>query len=330
MHQPFTVPAVLREPRTPPAMFMGLIDRMPCDWMISSDDRTAWLQARGAGVGASEAATLMGLNEYESEFSLYQKHTTEQSPQVDNDFLEWGRRLESPLLEAFAEKNPTLRVMRCGWLLRHRQHLHLLATPDGLVLDEQGALGVLELKTGGESQHDAWKTDAPPRCQAQLQHQMLVTGAAFGWCVALIAGQHYYCHRYTRNEHFQHVLAERVQDFVQRCILRQPPAMDDSESTSTTLAHIRASGAMIDLPMVALEWHAKALLAAEQERAFKEEKELYRRKLQAAIGTASYGLLPGEGNGAYSFIERERAAYSVPATRSRVLQHTKKIPKPRR
>ena len=76
--------------------------KLACRQIVHSGDREKWLKARSLALGASESSTVMGLNPYASEFTLFQRRTGRIPGIEDNERMEWGRRLESLVAEKFA------------------------------------------------------------------------------------------------------------------------------------------------------------------------------------------------------------------------------------
>lgn len=316
MHHPSPV---VKPARAQPPEVRGL----PCVALVHSSKRERWLKARHSGLGASAASTIMGLNPYESEFTLYQKLVGAiGASEPDNDFMEWGRRLERVVVEAFADKTGR-KVYGGGWLVRSGEHPHLLATPDSFQRLGRER-GLLEIKTGGSSQAEDWQDGAPPQHQCQLQQQMLVTGLKHGSVAALIGGNAFFSYDYLAHERFQRALIKKTLDFWRRVQLRAAPEPDDSPSTSRTLSKMIEDGRAITLPDVVLEWHMAAVKASDDEKAAKERKDEYRRKIIASIGTAACGLLPRD-LGVYRLATEKRKSYRVKASSSRVLRFNKKF-----
>jgi len=296
---------------------------LSCVALVHSSKRERWLKARHSGLGASSASTIMGCNPYESEYALYHKLVgTIEASEPDNDYMEWGRRLERVVVEAFADKTGR-KVYGGGWLVRSNQYPWLLATPDSLQWSDRKR-GLLEIKTGGASQADDWENEAPPQHQCQLQQQMIVMGLKHGSVAALIGGNSFFSYDYVAHERFQRALIGKTSDFWNRVLAEVPPDPDSSPSTSRTLAKMMENGLAIQLPDVVLDWHLAAVKASDDEKSAKERKDEYRRKIIASIGAASCGVLPKKA-GVYKFVTEKRRAHRVKASSSRVLRFNKKF-----
>lgn len=300
----------------------------PYKQIVHSADRNDWLKARALALGASESSTVMGLNPYESEYTLFMRRTGRLPPIEDSEPMEWGRRLEDVIATKFADETGR-KVWGGGWMLQSTIYPWLSATPDreqrDLSWDEDG---LLEIKAVGTYAADDWRDEPPVYYQCQLQHQLLVTGLRLGSICALIGGQSFVWRDIERHERFCKTLLTKTERFWQRVTDDDPPLPDDSPSTSSTLLSMVERGEAILLPEKVIEWHLAAKQAAADEKEAKERKDEYRRKILATLGEAAYGVLPGEPfgcNGVYKCITETRKAYSVPEGTSRTLRYKKKL-----
>lgn len=138
-----------------------------------------WKRLRRSGWGASEVASLVGINPYETRSlaQICREKALGTEPSFDKKALarmECGQRLEKLILDWHAES-----VKECGeWqeLLQSTEHGEILATPDGFeYIDDKQC--PLDIKCHSEL---GWKHGVPDYIQTQLQMQMYVTGAHAG------------------------------------------------------------------------------------------------------------------------------------------------------
>lgn len=102
-------------------------------------DRDEWLEARRQGVTASEIAAILGLSPYESPRSLYHRKRGEHPEEDESDAMRWGKRLEAPIADEFAERHPEFLVMPAG-LYASVKRSWQLATPDRLLYEADGVI----------------------------------------------------------------------------------------------------------------------------------------------------------------------------------------------
>jgi len=97
-------------------------------------DEATWLQARRAGIGASEIAAVLGISPYASPFSLYWAKANGWEIEDTGD-MEAGRRMENAIADWAADRidpNEQLRIVPAG-LYQSAERPWQLATPDRLI-----------------------------------------------------------------------------------------------------------------------------------------------------------------------------------------------------
>lgn len=156
-------------------------------------DREAWLVIRQMGIGGSDIAAICGASKYSTALQVYESKLNPPAD-FDNQYMEWGRRIEPLIAEKFQECHPELKVYRpTGVVYRHPIHDWALATVDGVLYDEEkDEFGILEIKTGGTTQKKEWKNgNIPEGYYLQIQWYFAVTGLKWGWFARLIGGNDY-------------------------------------------------------------------------------------------------------------------------------------------
>lgn len=210
-----------------------------CEWTgASADDREKWLLARRAGVGGSDAAAIMGVDEYASELAIYVEKIAEGPPDAgSSEVAEWGRIFEPQILKEYSRRSAR-RVVRGGKLMRSRRSAHHLITLDGVQFTRpppgcRGA-GVAEVKTTGYGQR--YDEDLPVEVQVQIQWELFVTGADWATCIWLpFPERRLQWLDVLPHRAFQEVLEERIDAFWKRVQRREPPDPDGSDSSMLAL-----------------------------------------------------------------------------------------------
>ena len=151
-------------------------------------DRTDWLAWRRSGIGASDVAGILGLSPWASPFSVWASKIDDQADDHDNDAMEFGRRAEVMVAPWFADRTG-LTVAGEQARCTHRDDTWKLCTVDGFVLDGPNsdigdALGVLEIKTTGDSAAD-WADEVPVHYRCQATWAMHVTDLPRCWFAVL-------------------------------------------------------------------------------------------------------------------------------------------------
>lgn len=145
--------------------------------------REQWLEARHVGIGASEAAAVLGDSAWGTPLSVYLEKTNHVNRVIENDRMKWGSRLEPLIAQWSQEDYPEAgTVLPTLGLLRSAEWPWLLATLDYRVRFEDGTTGPFEVKNPDANEKRKWLTDdgvlmVPKPYQVQVQQQMAVDGS---------------------------------------------------------------------------------------------------------------------------------------------------------
>jgi len=189
-----------------------------------------WHEARADGIGGSEIGTLMGLNPWESAYSLWAKRLgLIPTEPLTSMAAKIGTKLEEPILELFATEHPELDVYVTG-TYQHPEIPYLHANPDALAYDkENDEWIVIEVKTS----RNYWY-ETPPQYVAQVQHYLNVLNLKRGMIVALV-GMDYQEVSVPRDD-FEISVANRTAAQWWKCLTEgTQPEWDGSESTYETV-----------------------------------------------------------------------------------------------
>lgn len=208
-----------------------------CDLILSvkdAEDHEKWLEARDLGIGGSDAAVIMGMNQYKSPYQLWLEKTGQaEAPDLSgNQYVYWGTKNESNIADWFQEETGK-KVKRLG-TLRSKEYPFMLANVDRTVVGENAGL---EIKTAGVRQYRKWKDDEiPDAYYCQCLHYMAVTGAEYWYIAVLLGGNEAKWKRIERNEEdIQHLIMAET-DFWKLVETRTPPPVDGSDSCAAALS----------------------------------------------------------------------------------------------
>lgn len=196
---------------------------------VFAQDSSEWHTAREKGIGGSEIGTVMGLNPWESPFTLWHKRKKLiPNPPLDNWSVRFGKAFERPILELFAEQHPELEMFTTGTYGRGIQH----ANPDALARTQDGELIVIEVKTA----RSGWN-DVPEQYHAQVQWYLDILGLKRAVIVA-VAGWNYE-ERWIDADPFQQEVARTsAERFWHYLEIDRKPDWDGSESTYQTVRQL--------------------------------------------------------------------------------------------
>lgn len=149
---------------------------------ITYPDRESWLAGRGNGIGASEAAAIVGLSPWMTSMELWHQKTgqAQHKDLSTNAAIELGVRLEPALRGLYGAMHPEQRIEYHAYdILFQEERPWLFATLDGETISADESRGVLEIKSstpGKAVEWEKWKGRVPDHYFVQVLHQLLATG----------------------------------------------------------------------------------------------------------------------------------------------------------
>jgi putative phage-type endonuclease len=201
-----------------------------------SDDQKA---ERARGIGASDVASIAGVNPYRTAFEVYLEKIGELDPdaRIDDasrDRMERGHRLEDVALEWDRDitGEPFERVTRTVW---HPRLPFLFCHPDARRRPWSKTRRLIEVKTSARP----WKDGVPRHVEVQVQTQMAVTGAASVDIVVLGFDGPPARFLVERDDELIAALEGLAFAFWARVERRDPPPMDGSDGARAWLDRTR-------------------------------------------------------------------------------------------
>jgi len=137
-----------------------------------AQDEQAWLEARRAGITATEISKIAQGQPAQRANILAEKISGERSF-LGNKYTDFGLEREPFISEQLRETHgftPSDVLFHAEGNERH------LATPDGVLVEDDGTILLLEIKTGKNDLHPAGKEFAKTTYMDQMQWQMHVMG----------------------------------------------------------------------------------------------------------------------------------------------------------
>lgn len=157
------------------------------------DNRKDWLKARHYGIGASDAAAILGLSPWRSNLQLWQDKTgaPKETDSVNNEAVSLGNRLEDPVRRIFIAKHPEMELKHYPYdILYQEETPWLRATLDGEITEtETGRKGIYEGKTATcikRADWAKWSGGIPENYLVQCIWQLKATGYEFVYLTAFL------------------------------------------------------------------------------------------------------------------------------------------------
>lgn len=249
--------------------------------------REAWLEHRKTQIGGSDAAAILGLNEYVSPYTVWADKLGMIPPVDDNEAMRQGRDLEQYVAERFCEATGK-KVRRENNILINPDFPYAHANVDRIVIGEDAGL---ECKTTSSLNMKKFKNGTyPDKYYVQCVHYMMVTGAKKWYLAVLVLNRSFMWFEIERDEDEITALAKSEEDFWKHVESKTAPTIDGTESTTETIGTIynESNGNSVSLfgfdndleTYMALTAQIKALEALKDESA---------NKVKAYLENASRG-----------------------------------------
>lgn len=155
-------------------------------------DEAAWLEKRNQYVTSTEVSALFGLNQWMTAFELYHiKRGLIDGTLEDNNFLKFGRILETPICEMILLEKPQWKISPMR-VFAYDDVDRMGASFDRVVTLENGKIGLLEIKSISYKEykekfieHDENDIEAPTNYEVQMQSQLEVI-QRYDFCVMAV------------------------------------------------------------------------------------------------------------------------------------------------
>jgi putative phage-type endonuclease len=147
-----------------------------------------WLSIRVMlGIGGSEVATILNMNQYETPFSIWKKKVSDEIEIEENDYMTFGILVE-PAIIAWYNKRTKSNAVKDTFIRIHPEYDCLFTNLDGVIHDEHGnEIGLVECKSTSYRNYELWENDTEDCVQGiplyhycQVQHELSITGLP--WC----------------------------------------------------------------------------------------------------------------------------------------------------
>lgn len=163
-------------------------------------DTDEWLEERRKSIGASEVPAILGLSPWQTPLSVYRNKMG-----VPDDFdpeLAYIGHAEEGVIEGWIKKFRTEipRVLP-AFMARSREYPWLHASFDRLA-DHEGLLAPIQMKTAHQFAAKDWEDGVPLVVQAQIQSEICVLDAPFGWAVVFVGGRKFHLRKVERDQAF--------------------------------------------------------------------------------------------------------------------------------
>lgn len=266
-------------------------------------DRQKWLEERRTGLGGSDIAAILGLNPYESPYTVWADKLGLLPEREDSEAMRQGRDFENYVAQRFCEKSGK-KTRNVNKILRHRKHHFMLANIDRAIVGESSGL---ECKTTSVMNLKKFKGgDFPEQYYCQCIHYLCVTGYKRWFLAVLILNAGFLVYQMTTIENDTvpewcdgsvyiepaefDALIQAEADFWELVDAQTPPPVDGTHSTTKTLDAIANDTAdeEIDLPDSKMDLMQLESINS-QVKLLAKDAERIRQKIKSDMGGTGKG-----------------------------------------
>lgn len=211
---------------------------------IKRDSREEWLELRKKYIGGSDAASVCGLNDYQSPYALWcEKRGI--TPEFEGNLrTRIGTELE-PIIAKLFEDETGKKVQNCNFSLVNDQYPWAMADVDRMVVGEDA---ILEIKSTSSLNLKHYKNgDYPARFYVQVMHYLAVTGKQKAYLAVLIGNSDFRVFEVDRDESEIEALMSAEKEFYGYMTSGEEPPVIPQDAESVELAHPVSNGTSIEL-----------------------------------------------------------------------------------
>ena len=257
---------------------------------MDAEERERWLNARRDGVGASEAAAVVGLNPYRTALEVYFDKLGV-LPRQESRRTQVGTLIEPVIARLYeAETGRTATAAQVHFV--HPVWPWMMATVD-YVTEGPGGERVLEVKRVGYGGARDWRNGPPVYYTLQVQQQLACMDFECGEIAALIGDDEFAIYSVARDDAQIATLAEAERKFMDAVRSETPPLPDFAHpSTEELLKLIRpVEEETVELPDECVKIADEYARLGETEGELKRRRAELKSRLVYAMGAAEIGFL---------------------------------------
>ena len=196
-------------------------------------DKAAWLEKRKHYITGTDAGKLIGVSPYGGKFAVWLDKTGRAAPVVETPAMKAGKKFESAILQMYAEEmNCKLEHVDGYNLITCDKYPRLGASLDGWNHDLQIPVDAKNIKWKNEKWGEAWTDEFPEYYKAQLQVQMMVTGASFAHLAVMFSGQDFYIYSMEYDEDMAQKILDASDEFWPYVERDKMPEADGSDEAT--------------------------------------------------------------------------------------------------
>ena len=257
----------------------------------NESEKDAWLEKRKHYVTGTDAGKLIGVSPWGGKFAVWLDKTGRAAPVVETPAMKAGKKFESAILQTYAEEmNCKLEHVDGYNLITCDKYPRLGASLDGWNHDLQIPVDAKNIKWKNEKWGDAWTDQFPEYYKAQLQVQMMVTGATFAHLAVMFSGQDFFIYSMEYDEDMAQKILDASDEFWPYVERDKMPEADGSDEATEYIKSefARGDAAAVKDPTEEILEALKGLQKAKlDEKDAQDRKTEFENRLKLYMGDAT-------------------------------------------
>lgn len=312
-------------------------------------NREAWLTWRRQHVGASDAAAILGMDDFRGPLDVWASKVRGIDTEP-TEHMEWGRYIEKPVVEYLHDRTKVeisflvvhgpdgelpIRLMAVDGYSSAMPDIYavgaerglIACSPDGfceLSFEGMQRKAVLQIKNVSHYGRGKWSEGLPDSYSIQVQTEMYVMQTPYALVAALFGGCELGLYLVPADTEMQaNIVSYCARWWAEHVVAGvEPPWSPQSRSDTWKLLHPRDNGETVELPGVAADlWSEvealKSIITEKEQRV-----EALTAQIRSMIGDGTFGEVPGRDL-LLSLKTTERKGFTVKPTSFRVLRRVK-------
>ena len=254
-------------------------------------EKAAWLEKRKHYITGTDAGKLIGVSPWGGKFAVWLDKTGRAAPVVETPAMKAGKKFESAILQTYAEEmNCKLEHVDGYNLITCDKYPRLGASLDGWNHDLQIPVDAKNIKWKNEKWGDAWTDQFPEYYKAQLQVQMMVTGATFAHLAVMFSGQDFFIYSMEYDEDMAQKILDASDEFWPYVERDKMPEADGSDEATEYIKSefARGDAAAVKDPTEEILEALKGLQKAKlDEKDAQDRKTEFENRIKLYMGDAT-------------------------------------------
>ena len=254
-------------------------------------EKAAWLEKRKHYITGTDAGKLIGVSPYGGKFAVWLDKTGRAATVVETPAMKAGKKFESAILQMYAEEmNCKLEHVDGYNLITCDKYPRLGASLDGWNHDLQIPVDAKNIKWKNEKWGDAWTDQFPEYYKAQLQVQMMVTGATFAHLAVMFSGQDFFIYSMEYDEDMAQKILDASDEFWPYVENDHMPEADGSDEATEYIKSefARGDAAAVKEPTEEILEALKGLQKAKlDEKDAQDRKTEFENRIKLYMGDAT-------------------------------------------